>query len=35
MNFEDTDFRQEILDPENPLDFKLLNTFLKKFDFDF
>lgn len=35
MNFEDTDFRQEILDPENPLDLKLLNTFLKRFDFDF
>jgi len=35
MNFEDTDFRQEILDPENPLDLKLVHTFLKRFDFDF
>ena len=35
MNFEDTDFRQEILDPENPLDIKLLNKFLKRFNFDF
>lgn len=35
MNFEDTDFRQEILDTENPLDVKLLNKFLKEFDFDF
>jgi len=35
MNFEDTDFRQELLDPENPLDVKLLNKFLKGFDFDY
>ena len=35
MNFEDTDFRQELLDLENPLDLKLLNTFLTSLDFDY
>jgi len=35
MTFEDTDFRQEILDPENPLDVKMLSKFLKVLDFDF
>jgi len=35
MIFEDTDFRQELLDTENPLDIKLLKSFLKKYDFDF
>ena len=35
MNFEDTDFRQELLDPENTLDLKLLNKFFKTFDFNF
>jgi len=34
MTFEDTDFRQEILNLENPLDVKLLNTFLASLDFD-
>lgn len=35
MTFEDTDFRQELLNPENPLDVKLLNTFLKSLGFDY
>jgi [citrate (pro-3S)-lyase] ligase len=35
MTFEDTDFRQELLDPENPLDVKLLNSFLKEFNFNY
>ena len=35
MNFEDTDFRQELLDLDNPLDLKLLNTFLTTLGFDY
>ncbi len=35
MTFEDTDFRQELLDLENPLDIKLLNTFLTSLGFDY
>ena len=35
MTFEDTDFRQELLDLENPLDIKLLNTFLTSLNFDY
>lgn len=35
MTFENTDFRQELLNPENPLDVKFLNTFLKSLGFDF
>ena len=35
MNFEDTDFRQEILDIESPYDVKLVSNFLSDLDFDF
>jgi len=35
MTFEDTDFRQELLDIENPLDIELLNTFLTSLGFDY
>lgn len=35
MTFENTDFRQELLNPENPLDVKFLNTFLKSVGFDY
>jgi len=35
MNFEDTDFRQETLDLENPFDVKLVSNFLAKMGFEF
>lgn len=35
MSFEDTDFRQEILDLENPYDVKLVHDFLKRLDFEY
>jgi len=35
MNFEDTDFRQETIDLENPFDVKLVKDFLSGLDFDF
>ena len=35
MNFEDTDFRQELLDLENPLDIELLHTFLTSLGFNY
>ena len=35
MTFEDTDFRQELLNPENPLDVKLLKKFLKSLGFNY
>lgn len=35
MNFEDTDFRQEILDIESPYDIKLVSSFLAGLGFDF
>ena len=35
MSFEDTDFRQEILDLENPFDVKLVSDFLKDLGFDY
>jgi [citrate (pro-3S)-lyase] ligase len=35
MNFEDTDFRQETIDLENPFDVKLVKDFLLKLGFDF
>lgn len=35
MNFEDTDFRQEILDLTSPFDVKLVKDFLSTLDFDF
>lgn len=35
MSFEDTDFRQEILDTENPFDVKLVSDFLKSIGFDY
>lgn len=35
MNFEDTDFRQEVLDIENPYDIKLVSNFLNNLGFDF
>jgi [citrate (pro-3S)-lyase] ligase len=35
MNFEDTDFRQEILDLENPYDVKLVSDFLERMGFAF
>ena len=35
MNFEDTDFRQELLDLDSPLDIKLLKTFLTSQGFDY
>ena len=35
MTFEDTDFRQELLDLDSPLDIKLLKTFLTSLGFDY
>jgi [citrate (pro-3S)-lyase] ligase len=35
MNFEDTDFRQETIDLENPYDIKLVKDFLSGLGFDF
>lgn len=35
MNFEDTDYRQETLDLENPFDVKLVNNFLIGMGFEF
>ncbi|MCE1199587.1 MAG: [citrate (pro-3S)-lyase] ligase [Marinilabiliales bacterium] len=35
MNFEDTDFRQETLDLDNPFDVKLVRNFLTGLGFDF
>jgi len=35
MNFEDTDFRQEILDPSNPYDVKLVSDFLADLGFEY
>jgi [citrate (pro-3S)-lyase] ligase len=35
MNFEDTDFRQETIDLENPFDVKLIKDFLSRLGFDF
>lgn len=35
MTFEDTDFRQEILDTDNPFDLKIIKDFLKDLGFDF
>ncbi len=35
MSFEDTDFRQEILDLENPFDVKLVGNFLRNLGFDY
>jgi [citrate (pro-3S)-lyase] ligase len=35
MNFEDTDFRQETIDLENPFDVKLVKDFLAALDFVF
>ena len=35
MTFEDTDFRQETLDLDNPYDVKLVKDFLLTLDFDF
>jgi [citrate (pro-3S)-lyase] ligase len=35
MNFEDTDFRQETIDLENPFDVKLVKDFLSQLGFDF
>ncbi len=35
MTFEDTDFRMEILDLENPYDVKLVSNFLQPLGFDF
>jgi len=35
MSFEDTDFRQEILDLKNPFDVKLVSDFLKDLGFDY
>jgi [citrate (pro-3S)-lyase] ligase len=35
MTFEDTDFRQETIDLENPFDIKLVNDFLSGLGFDF
>jgi len=35
MSFEDTDFRQEILDLDNPYDVKLVVDFLKDLGFDY
>jgi len=35
MSFEDTDFRQEILDLENPFDVELVSDFLKNLEFDY
>jgi len=35
MSFEDTDFRQEILDTQNPYDVKLVSDFLAELDIDY
>lgn len=35
MNFEDTDFRQELLDTGNPFDVKLVSNFLEKLGFEY
>lgn len=35
MSFENTEFRQEVLDLENPFDVKLVHNFLKPLGFDF
>lgn len=35
MNFEDTDFRQEVLDTENPYDIKLVSDFLLNLGFNY
>lgn len=35
MNFEDTDYRQEVLDIESPYDVKLVSDFLKKLGFEY
>jgi [citrate (pro-3S)-lyase] ligase len=35
MNFEDTDFRQEILDNENPFDLQIIKDFLVGLGFDY
>ena len=35
MTFEDTDFRQETLDLENPFDVKLVREFLSVLGFEF
>ncbi len=35
MNFEDTDYRQEILDLENPFDITLVSDFLKDLSFEY
>ena len=35
MTFEDTDFRQELLDIENPFDVKLISNFLKEIGFNY
>lgn len=35
MNFEDTDFRYEFLDPESPFDVKLVSGFLKDNGYDY
>ncbi len=35
MNFEDTDFRQEILDTENPFDLQLIKDFLMEQGFEY
>lgn len=35
MNFEDTDFRYEFLDPENPFDVKLVSGFLTQNGYDY
>ena len=35
MTFEDTDFRQETLDLENPFDVKLVKDFLLPLGFNF
>ena len=35
MTFEDTDFRQETLDLDNPFDLKLVKDFLFKLGFEF
>jgi len=35
MIFENTDFRQEVLDLHSPYDVKLVQSFLKKYNFDF
>jgi len=35
MSFENADFREEVLDIENPFDVKFVSKFLKKLDFDY